>query len=95
MHDDMPGVLAMYLWSRGVSWCLAEGYCDGDESRPMGNVAWLVYCDQPYFRYENENKNENDSFSFFRQGHRDYCDNNLYDVASFADTSCLKNGEFC
>jgi len=31
--------LAPYPWSGSVSWCLAEGYGNGDQRRPMSHMA--------------------------------------------------------
>jgi len=31
--------MALYPWPQSVSWCLAEGYRNGDPLRPMGHVA--------------------------------------------------------
>jgi len=39
LTDTPRNALAPYPWSGSVSWCLAEGYGNGDQRRPMGHVA--------------------------------------------------------
>jgi len=36
--------LASYRWSRSISWCLAEGYGNGDQSRPEAHVFLRTLC---------------------------------------------------